>query len=283
MKITIFTNTFNTYHRQDVAMDALQYICTRYKDNLEAFDLQFHDTISNYPFLVSRNVLKDTKKEVGGEKNLPMVSDIFKNSHKITTELNADGFIIMNSDVIILPKLIDYLLDNKPKCMAFSRTDIEDVSDFEELLIKGAKFVRTEIAGYDVFYFSREWADDYGHFFEMDYLLGKPLFDNVWAGHIKLVGDNSPLGNDLPPYAVHIHHGISSVTTECPEKTWNEETLKLNALDNISHNVMFYHLKKNLLRRTPFGSFLNVAEGEKEFEKEFFDALNIHTENKLFS
>jgi len=278
--INIILNTFGKYHRQDVAMEGLQYLMKRYNGKIQVYDIQFPNTTSLYPNVICKNSLRNTKEIVGGEKNHPFVCDLFNAGLDLSEDTQAQGFIVMNSDVILLPKMLDYLLEKKPKAMAFCRTDIEDVENFEELLTKGAKFVRTEIAGCDIFYFDREWASKFSIFFQSSYLYGKPLFDNVWVGYIKVLGDNSPIGNDIPPYAVHIHHGISSVTTECEEKRWNERILDMNKTDHIVHNIVFYHLKKNLLRRD-WGTFLNPTPNEKEFEKEFFDIINIHTENKI--
>jgi len=97
----------------------------------------------------------------------------------------------------------------------------------------------------------------------------------TWAGYIKLFGNNAPIQNDYAPKCFHIHHGISSVTSECSERDWNEKTMKENVLDTLMNNVMFVHLKKNLVRRTPWGGFLVPTSDEKRIEQEFFDMLSV--------
>ena len=148
--INIILNTFGKYHRQDVAMEGLQYLMKRYNGKIQVYDIQFPNTTSLYPNVICKNSLRNTKEIVGGEKNHPFVCDLFNAGLDLSEDTQAQGFIVMNSDVILLPKMIDYLLEKKPKAMAFCRTDIEDVENFEELLTKGAKFVRTEIAGRDI-------------------------------------------------------------------------------------------------------------------------------------
>ena len=275
MKIKIITNTFQKYHRQDVAVQSWTHL-TRLFPNIEIVNLQFSDEtdIKFYPELSTLYVLDDSSKTLISDatKKLPCLNEMFSQG----LSQDCEYFIITNSDVIIMPNLIEYIQNNKPSAMACSRLDVEDINSYQDVLDKNLKPVRWEPAGFDVFVFKKEWADKHRNYFTTPYFLGKPKFDVVWAGYMKIFGDNSPLGNQYPPYCFHIHHGNSACYLECAEKDWNHGLLKKYPLDALMHNIMVLHLKMNLLKRTPWGAFLSIPEQEKNFEKEFFEILNAY-------
>lgn len=275
MKIKIITNTFQKYHRQDVAVQSWIHLTSLFSD-IEIINLQFSDETENsfYPELTTRYVLDDNSTKFISEstKKLPCLNEMFL---KALAE-DCEYFIITNSDVIIMPSLIEYIRNKKLSAMACSRLDIEDIDSYQEVLDKNLKPVRWEPAGFDVFVFQKEWAVKHQQYFKSTYFLGKPKFDVVWAGYIKTFGDNSPLGNQYPPYCFHIHHGNSSCYLESVEKDWNHNLLKNNPMDALMHNIMVLHLKMNLLNRTPWGAFLNIPEQETKLEKEFFEILNVY-------
>lgn len=277
MKIKIITNTFEKYHRQDVAVQSWLHLQKLFPE-IEIINLQFADETDKnyYPELNTKYMLKHSSQTMltNSTKKLPLVNEIFQ--HSIMED--CDYFIITNSDVIIMPNLIETIIQNKPKAKACSRLDIEDIESYDSVINKEIKPVRWEPAGYDTFVFNKQWAVENKLCFAFPFFLGKPKFDVVWAGYIKIYGDNTPLGNQYPPHCFHIHHGNSSCYTECPEKDWNHSLLEKMKITEalLVYNIMVLYLKQNLLKRTPWGSFLNIPEDEKKIEKEFFEVLSIH-------
>jgi hypothetical protein len=285
MKILIGTNTFGSYKRQDIAVESWLHLKTLYPDNVDLIDIQFkkdeatfekkYDLKTVFPLRCSSKTWVH-----GSEKELPVVADLIVSIHREAE--NYDYFIFTNSDVIIMPHLIKYIMEKKPTCMACSRLDIDNIVSFDSVKAQRVTPVRYEIAGFDTFVFEKKWFEkNMDELLRGVYFLGKPLWDVILAGKMKLLGDDTPLGNDYPPYCFHIHHGLDSVTTECPEKTWAEDQMKHSIFDSLAHNIMFTHLKMNLLKRQPWGSFMQLAPNEKEFERNFFNLLNLHTEKRI--
>lgn len=281
MKILLTTNTFGSYKRQDIAIQSYKKLLEEFPDILSFFDIQFRDekeTFNNVYGLDVTFSLKRSSLDIidDAEKKLPLVNDLFC----VAADLAEDYFIFTNSDVIINKNLIEYIIKNKPECFACSRLDIEDnFTDLSELKEK-IKPVRWEIAGFDTFIFRKEWFLKYKHLFN-DYFLGKPEFDHVYAAIMKCFGDNTPFGNHYPPFCFHIHHGMNSVLIDSPESRFNRKTMNSNPLDKIMTCLMFFHLKQNLCRRTPWGAFIHPKEDEKALEKMLFDTFNVHIENRL--
>lgn len=165
-------------------------------------------------------------------------------------------------------------------CNGNIRLDIADnLNDFSELKQKATP-VRWEIAGFDTFIFKKSWYCAYRHLFH-DYLLGKPEFDHVYAGIMRCFGDNTPFGNQYPPFCFHIHHGMASAMEDTPERSFNVNSLKTNPLDSIVSRLVFFNLKHNLCRRTPWGAFLRYDDQERNREKTIFTAFNVHTPVRL--
>ena len=280
MKILLGTNTFGNYKRQDIAVQSWKKLKEIFPDTVELMNIQFEDEMESFndPYGIPvKYVLKRSSLNLvpNATKKLPLVNDIFA----YLCAYSSDYFIFTNSDVIINKNLITYIMEKQPECFACSRLDIQEIDDFSELRTKAVP-VRWEIAGFDTFVFKKSWFLENQKLFN-DYLLGKPEFDHVYAGIIKCFGDNTPLGNQYPPFCFHIHHGLSSVTTECPEREFNEKTMKTNPLDTFASRVVYFNLKYNLLQRKPWGSFLQYDVQEREREKRIFSAFNVHEKVNL--
>lgn len=282
MNIIIGTNTYGNYHRQTIATESWNDLKIKFPNIVDIVDIQFKDEEDIFENHYNLNVKFDLERSSldlfpDSQKKLPFVNDIIKHISKYT-ENEDDYFIFTNSDVVINSNLIKYIIDNKPECFACSRLDIENISSFQNLKNE-IKIVRWEIAGFDTFIFKKSWYMKWSYMFN-DYLLGKPEFDHVYAFIMKAYGDNTPFGNHYPPFCFHIHHGLASVTTECPELHYNRKVLKENSFDTMAARIMFYHLKYNLIKRKPWGAFLEPEKAEKQFEYNFFKNFNInHTPN----
>jgi hypothetical protein len=284
MKIRIITNTFGEYLRQTIAVDSWRILKNKYPDIIEIVDYQFVDEKETYDIKYKD---LDTRFELGyssydfldnPSKKLPLVSAILaRGAIDLTDE---DYIIFTNSDVIIMPILIEELLEKKYKAKAYSRLDIEPINSINDVIQQNIKPVRWEIAGFDTFVMNVGWYNQYEELFQ-GYFLGKHLWDVTYAGICKIFGDNQPLGNSYIPHTFHIHHGQDAVMKWSPEHDHNTKINKDNPLDSLLANIMFMHLKSNLIRRTPWGAVLVPKEDEKKVENAFFDILNIHTVNKL--
>jgi hypothetical protein len=282
MKILITTNTFGEYNRQTVGIQSLKKLKEEFPDIVDIINIQFQDEAETFvnryeldvKFDLTRSSL-DVVKDPTKEKKLPLVNDLFK----ISSQYATDYFIFTNSDVIINSNLIRYIIKNEPVCFACSRLDIHPINDISELKEK-IQPVRWEIAGFDTFVFKKDWYLQYQHMFN-DYLLGRPEFDHVYAGIMKCYGDNTPLGNQYPPFCFHIHHGLDAVMNDNPERRFNVNTLKTNPFDTLVSRLLFYNLKYNLIRRQPWGAFLQPQSDEVQKELDFFKEFNLNATPSL--
>lgn len=284
MQIAIVTNTFGKYHRQNIAVESWVHLKKIFPDNVRLYNLQFKDeknTFNDHYDGVETVYCLDTSSKTyikNATKKLPVISEIIFRGFVYS---KCDYLIYTNSDVILLPRLIEYILSERPDCMAGPRLDIENIDSFQNVLDEKVKPVRNEIAGYDFFVFEKNWFEDYKKYFVSKFLIGKPLFDVDYAGLMVLFGKKYHIANGYPVMALHIHHGIDSVTTECAERDHNQKVHDDNDLFKIANNVMFFNLQHNLCKRKPWGAFLQPQANEQQIQKSFFDVMNIHVDNQI--
>jgi len=281
MKLLIITNTFGNYHRQNVAVDSWRHLKSIYPDNVDILNLQFEDEkdtfVNPYPDIKTLFCLTNTLDIVeGATKKLPFMSEMF--SQGLSQMADYDGFIWTNSDVIITRVLIEKIINTKPKALACSRLDIEDIDSFQRILEQKVKPVRWEIAGIDTCYFRKDWAETHAHLFTSNqYLMGKFLFDCHWGAIIRVYGDaQQKVENSYPVSCFHIHHGIAAVTADCAERTWNLKVAQSNPMNIMLINVWAFYFSQILGRRTPYGSFLNERDDEPAIESTYFSYMNIN-------
>jgi hypothetical protein len=275
MKIVIGSNTFDTYRRQDIAVQSWKKLADEF--DVELYNIQFKDeeAVFNDSYNLN-NIFKlerSSKDILDTDRKLPYVNDIIS----CISEVECDYFIFTNSDIIINDNLIKYIQQNQPTAFACSRLDIHDISSFESLRDE-IKPSRWEPAGFDTFVFKREWyfktrplSGRNGRLFR-DYFLGQPEWDAVYAGIMKMYGNNDPLGNDYPPFCFHIKHDLKW-NKPSPERDFNHNNFMNHTRDRFVYNIMQYHLKMNLVRRQPYGSFLKVLSDEKKIEQDYFNSF----------
>lgn len=284
MQIGIVTNIFGKYHRQDIAIESWIHLKKLFQNDVKIFNLQFKDESSifeNYnEDIDTRFVLESSSKDYieNSTKKLPLIYELIEKGFQ---ESQCDYVLYTNSDVILLPRLIEYIKNEKPDCITGPRLDIEDIDSYEKVLKEEVVPIRNEIAGYDFFCFSKEWWNEFKNYFSSKFFIGKPMFDVVYAGLIVMFGKKYLIANDYPMMALHIHHGTSSVTSDCPERDFNLKEYESNVLFKIADNIMFFNLQYNLCRRTPWGQFIQPQANERQIQKAFFDTMNIHSENKI--
>lgn len=283
-KILIVTNTFQKYHRQNIASDSWKHLQMLFPSHIELVNLQFadeQDTFQDYyEGIPTKFALSLSSKTFVPEshKKLPVLWEIIKEAF-----LHSDSEYVLytNSDVILLPRLIECVISEQPDCMAGPRLDIADIDSFQKVLDEEITPVRCEIAGYDYFLFKRDWFEEYEKFFKHMFVIGKPIFDVDYAGLMVLLGKKCIISNGYPMMALHINHGTDAVTTDCPERDHNIKVHEDCEILCIANNIMFYNLQYNLCKRKPWGAFLYPEENEKIVQNTFFDCMNIHKENLI--
>lgn len=273
-KIIIGSNTYSEYHRQGVATDSWIHLSKEHE--VDVVDLQFKDEedqfARHYDIETVFNLERSSRDVVDSVKKLPFISDIFKYLHKIAKERKASHFIYANSDVIVNSNLIKYINTENPVAVACSRLDIQDVTNFQQILDKKVTPVRYEIAGLDAFVFKTEWYEKNSHLFA-DYLMGMPWWDQVYASIVKIYGNNDPLGNKFPPYCFHIHHGTTWQGDKSPEREYNGDLTSNNEFHRLLFKVFDNYLSSVLTKRQPYGAFMSPVKNEAEIEKNFWQSF----------
>ena len=273
MKINIIFNSFKPNHSQKIALDSWLWLQQNgYVDTI--YDAQFPGE-HNHNNVVTLDKLSRSSLDLvdDGTKKLPVVRDIF--------ELGAsqcdpdDYFIFTNNDVIINKNLIEHIRDAKPGTMACSRLNIKNIDNFQQFLDRDITPTNYEIVGYDVFIFRCKWWHQHSSIFR-DYLLGQPVWDNVFVAFTKLFGGNHPLGNGLPPYCFHIEHAPTwQSNKQAPEQLWNKRLCKRSHLDRLCFNI-YGVFGDQLVYRKPPGLYTNPIENERQYEYNFWDKFYSH-------
>lgn len=283
MKILLVVNTFGKHIRQTVAVESWISLKSKFSDNLDILNLQFEDDIGTdvdlYEELSTEFSLKTSSRTYCSDsiKKLPVLFEMLERGFE---KLEYNYIVYTNSDVILLPKLVEYILSERPDCIAGSRLDIEHIESFNDVLENKVVPVRMEIAGYDFFAFERSWFHEYKSYFDTKFVTGKPHFDVIYAGLMIAFGRKYHIANDFPVMGLHIYHGLDSCTTECPEKDHNR-SIADNGLFKILCGVVHYNLQHNLCKRTPWGGFIFPQENESTFQSTYYNTINIHTDNHI--
>jgi hypothetical protein len=267
MKITIGTNTFGNIHRQNIAVES--WYALRDKFDIDLYDFQFVDEQKSFSKNYNLDTIFSLKRSsadlFNNGKKLPYVNDIISD---LSDNCKGEYFIFTNSDVIIMPSLINLIKESEPDCISCSRLDITNVSSFENLKSE-ANPVRWEIAGFDTFVFKKQWYLRHKQLFQ-DYFLGRPAWDVVYTGLMKVYGKDFYIGNYNPPLCMHMHHGLASTINETVEKDFNINNCNLRTIDNFMGKMMGCYIHRYLIRRQPYGAFLHPIANEQEIEKDYF-------------
>jgi hypothetical protein len=277
-KITIITNTFGNYHRQNVAVDSWRYLKQLFPNHVDILDIQFEDEkdsfVDHYPDIPKKFVLTNTQTIIeGATKKLPFFKELF--SSGLDTGSN---FIWTNSDVILTEVLIRKITNLDPNSLICSRLDIENINSFDLVVKQNIKPIRWEIAGVDTIYLNHNFASKYKEYFtKYDFVIGKFLFDCYLGGLIKFLDPSpQPVENGYPVSCFHLSHGISSVTTDCPERSWNLKIAEDDPFIRLMINMWSFNVMQNFARRTPSGAFMEPRPEERHIEKIFFSYMSAH-------
>lgn len=274
MIINLIFNSFGKYKRQDIAIQSFLYLRHLFPNNIRLWNIQFEDeaqTFENpYPEIEVIYKLGDSRKVVPNSvKKLPMMNELYN----VGLELEGEYTVICNSDIILMPHLIETILNKKPETLAISRMDIEDIGGFDWVLKQQVKPVRYCV-GQDCFVFENTWMERNKSLFQVPFLMGNPVFDIYWSGIIQIFGGKEHVVNNYPPMAFHIFHGDDSIKVKSVERDWNEQLLYENPLNKIVFNIMTYFLNKSVMKRTPVDKMLVIPPEEHKWCDEFFHFMH---------
>ena len=278
MKIVIGCSTHGTGDRQKIAIDSWKQLEKKFND-VSIVNVQFNDgtTLLDQAHNIKIRGLntiytltRSSEQIKGSTRKLPYINDILNS----LSQQDCDYFIFTNSDIIINPNLIRYIQNKQPSAFACSRMDINPIQSFDDVLNKKIIPQRTEIAGFDTFVFNTNWFKKHSHLFN-DYLVGMPLWDQVYAMIMKLFGKNDEFGNKNPPFCFHIKHPIQWGDSNAVERIHNHSILEDNALDLHMWRLFDKYLTQELMRRTPAGVFISPLKDESIFEERYF--FKMHT------
>jgi hypothetical protein len=289
MKIVIGTNIFGNYKRQDIARDSWIHLQQKHPEvvfHAVQFEHEKQDSntgLTEYQdfkidpiFGLTRSAksfIPDATRELPVLKD---ILDILYQKYKDDTNVTHIGYV--NSDCMITSTLIDHLHSNEVKALAVSRMDIQPVESFKQVRENGVSPTRIEIAGFDSVIFSKRWWEEHNHLIN-NYIIGQPYYDQVLAGIISVTG-GTIYNDSKKPILCHVQHDIKWMD-DTPEKRWNDQMLKSNPFDHLCFNIIHFHLQYNLVKRKPFGAFIQPEKDETGFTRAFFDTLSLKTDNKL--
>ena len=259
MKIALATNTFDTdLNRFKLAEQSYEKLNER--ADVDVFDIQKSSLKGKFKTIdkltrVCSDVIPESKK------SLPFVNDLFN----ITADLDYDYFIVTNADVMISPRLIDYIIEKDITALPCSRLDVLPVDNISDDM----KPVRWEVAGFDTFCFKTDWYKKHSSLFE-DFILGKPYYDQHYAAIMKAFGNNDIFGNKNPALCLHEHHGIDSCLNHDVEYKFNETQYNTSELAQ-TYRHLWDNFLPRLLDRQPYMSFLKEVDREADIERHYFE------------
>ena len=260
-KIAIGVNTFKTdVNRFKVANQSYERLSTL--DDVDVYDIQKPGIKGTFNTI---DKLQRTAKDVikGYQKDLPFVNDLFN----IMADIDCDYFIVTNADIMISNRLIKHIREQEITALPCQRLDVKPINHISESLIP----LKWEIAGFDVFCFNTNWYRKHSWLFE-DYIQGKPVYDHVYAGLMKVFGNNDIIVNKNPAMCVHEHHGNASHIKDAAVEFNNEarEKSKLKQFNFVWDDYFAKVLLPGRGIQEPRYRFLHEIKNEAAVERDFF-------------
>jgi len=205
--------------RQDVAIEVLADLKRNEPDgiNIGLLSLNFSDDKVDLPdeFRVLKKLKRDSKKEIGNNRRLPYLKEIYD----ISSMVYCDYFGFMNSDILLKGDFFK-LFESKADVYILYRTDIEEVSR-ESFDIDCFRVLSHDHAGNDAFFFRRQWWIDNKKHFPDDLILGETEWDTVYRELSVRLTKNHHISRDL----FHVYHdakwNLTSPGAKQNIKIWN--------------------------------------------------------------
>ena len=253
MKIAIGINIFGSYKRQDQCISVLKKIKSKYTD-IDLYNITFENEnntdldFTHLPLLKKK--AKDLIKESTSDK--PLSKDFFD----ILSQQECDYFLFLNSDILLTEKVIKLILKAEHETYSFSRHDCYTIESLDKIIP-----FRIEIAGFDAWAVKKEWWLKNNHNF-CDYIYAEHLWDVSFA--LEMYNKSNSFIGNKEVYICHEKHELKW-NEKSPEAIYNSMIWDKTPYAINWHEFIF----SNLIKRKPYGQFLEPLYNEDELEKKF--------------
>jgi hypothetical protein len=253
MKIAIGINIFKSYKRQDLCIKVLKKLKSKYKE-IDLYNITFPNEKNLDCDFIHLPILKTKAKDV--VSNSKSEKPISKEFFDILSNQNCDYFIFLNSDILLSPKFIDLILNQEYETYCVSRHDTLPIESIDKIIP-----FRIEIAGFDVWAVKNKWWKENNTLFK-SYIYAEHLWDVDFS--LNMFNHSLCLLCNKNFYAAHEKH----------ELNWNETSLeaKYNSFlwqETPYHKKWHEFIFSNLVKRKPYGQFLEPLPNEKELEQKY--------------
>jgi len=174
-----FTCGGDAGRRQDRALDALASL-----RGVTAVNLQWPDDVVDRDGLRTVATLRHDSRTVtkcqGPRK--PITTDVLDALAAVAKAEGHDYFCYLNSDIVVTQAAVDLIASGRKDTYAFSRLDLDADGRPVGMLLYGVDMVAFKVA----------WWEAHRRRFR-PYILGEPLWDNVYAAVMMCHGDGAML------------------------------------------------------------------------------------------
>lgn len=277
MKISIGINGFKPFDklnkREIFCVESLHKLKNKFS-NINLYLVTFEEDKIQYPKFTTLNKLKKNSIEIiqnyfkttplpqqyndrqedikNNTRKMPIVNEIFD----VLSKTDCDYFIFLNSDILLSPKFINLVFNQEYETYCVSRHDTLPIESIDQI-----KPFRIEIAGFDVWAIKKDWWTNNSFRFK-DYIYAEHLWDVDYT--LTMYNHSNCLICNKLPYAFHEKH----------ELNWDETSLEARHNSTLWNQTPYYQnwhkfIYENLVKRPPYGQFLQPLPNEKELEEQF--------------
>lgn len=254
MKIALGINIFESYPRQDRCIEVLKKIKNKY-DNINLYNITFINEKNLDTSFFHLPLLERKAKDIinNSKSNKPISKDFFD----ILSKQECDYFLFLNSDILISEKMIKEILNKNFETMVFSRHDIFPLNSLNDKIIP----FRIEIAGFDCWCVKKNWWIENRQKFN-DYIYAEHLWDVDFS--LTMFNFSNCILQNKQFFIAHEKHDLN----------WNETSVEAKYNSTLWEKTP-YHKKwhefifSNLIKRKPYGQFLEPLIDEKELEENY--------------
>jgi len=254
MKIALGINIFKSYPRQNRCIEVLKKIKSKYS-YIDLYNITFEDEKNLDENFIHLPVLIRKSKDVikNSISNKPIAKDFFNT----LANQNCDYFLFLNSDILLSEKLIKRISDADFETMVFSRHDIYPLDNLNSKIIP----FRIEIAGFDCWCVKKDWWIKNSEKFE-DYVYAEHLWDVDFT--LKMYNFSKCILQNKDFFIAHEKHDLN----------WNETSVEAKHNSSLWEKTPYHKnwhefIFSNLIKRKPYGQFLEPLYNEIELESKF--------------
>jgi hypothetical protein len=253
MKLSIGINIFGENKRQSQCIEVLKKLKTKFS-NIDLYNITFEKEKNQESSFIHLPKLTQTAKDI--VKNSSSYKPTVKQFFNILAEQDCDYFIFLNSDILLSPKFINLVFNQEYETYCVSRHDTLPIESIDQI-----KPFRIEIAGFDVWAIKKDWWTNNSFRFK-DYIYAEHLWDVDYT--LTMYNHSNCLICNKLPYAFHEKH----------ELNWDETSLEARHNSTLWNQTPYYQnwhkfIYENLVKRPPYGQFLQPLPNEKELEEQF--------------